>query len=460
MSLPIIDENNPLYCPSIPASQYLGAIRQRVLHRLPDENSFARGLVQDENYKPNLRSRRSSDDDEPTLVVPGADKPTASRRPLKRKRNNSESFTDLHGSPKHARSSISVNEKSFEVTIKRERLQYFSTKYMYSPFVGKKQATPSKPVVDGLKDRVRSLEDELYGPAIGTESPRGIKPFIDRIDAMMPGIRLKERLMKLPTQSHQAIADYLGQSGLLNPRMLSLLRASEIFSLDLTSSMDYEDGLNIESRSILAVFSKPNSFLFLTSLSFNGTPIQDIDITHIHHLPRLVTLLLNNTGIGNEGVSHVVALRRSLLQLSIATNALIDDDAIPALIMLSKLSFLTILDTRIDMPGLRRLAKVIYDERRVIDIEITSACESYINGLSQQYLVDIAPPLISSVALVPNLSVAALKRNLAAHAARNSSIIACGTKPELAARLKGILEMREQDLLVREMLEAEPTPEV
>lgn len=50
-----------------------------------------------------------------------------------------------------------------------------------------------------------------------------------------------------------------------------------------------------------AVFSKPHSFLFLTELSFSATRVQDADIVHIHHLPRLVTLLLNNTGIGNEG---------------------------------------------------------------------------------------------------------------------------------------------------------------
>ncbi|KAJ7052014.1 hypothetical protein C8F01DRAFT_1066440 [Mycena amicta] len=461
-SLPIIDENNPLYCPAITASAYLSSLRRKALHtaRLPQPPSnglvsFARALAQDENYKPLLHVPKSEDDDESTLVPPGLDKTAKSptRQPLKRKRTNS--FSDLRGSPIHARSALSIRESSFEITVKRERLQYFAAKYTYSPFIGPKSpAKTNVPPIDAMKARISALEDELYGPPIGTESPRGIKPFVERLDAMMPGIRLQERLVKLSDLSHQTITDYLGQHGLLSPRVLAILRTSEIWRLALTESMNDEDGLNIAGKSLLTVFSKPNSFLFLSELSFNGTRVQDIDLVHIHHLPRLMTLLLNNTGIGNEGVFHVVALRRSLLQLSIATNPHIDDEAVSALIMLSKLSFLTILDTRIDMPGLRRLAKVIHDERRIIDVEITSVCESYIDDLSQHYLVNITPPLIANPALIPDLSAAALKRNLTAHAARNSAIAASGTKQEMATRLKTLLETREMDLLVRDMLEA------
>lgn len=146
-----------------------------------------------------------------------------------------------------------------------------------------------------------------------------------------------------------------------------------------------------------------------------------------------------------------MALKRSLLQLSIATNPHIDDDAVPAIIMLSKLSFLTILDTSIDMPGLRRLAQVIFDERRIIDIEIPSACDRYIDNLSANYLLDPRPPLIANVDAVPELSAAALKRNLAAHAACNPAVVAGGPKPEMVERLRAILQTRKMDLLVREM---------
>lgn len=57
-------------------------------------------------------------------------------------------------------------------------------------------------------------------------------------------------------------------------------------------------------RSNLAAFGRPNSFTFLTQLSFSGTPLQNFDLIHIHHLPKLSTLLLNNTGIGNEAQVH------------------------------------------------------------------------------------------------------------------------------------------------------------
>ncbi|KAF8133119.1 hypothetical protein K438DRAFT_1985169 [Mycena galopus ATCC 62051] len=269
----------------------------------------------------------------------------------------------------------------------------------------------------------------------------------------MPGIRLRARLSKLADLSHQSIADFLGENGLLNIRVLTILRTSEIWRLVMTESMGDEDGLNLAGKDIFPVFNKPHSFLFLTELSFSGTRVQDADIVHIHHLPRLVTLLLHNTGIGNEAVFNLLALKRSLLQLSLATNPHIDDDAVPAIILLSKLSFLTILDTAIDMPGIRRLAQTIYTERRVIDIEVPSACERYLDNLATQYLLNPKPPLIDNPSVVPELSAAALKRNLAAHATCNSTIVAAGTKPEMVLRLKTLLETCKADLLVREMVD-------
>lgn len=47
------------------------------------------------------------------------------------------------------------------------------------------------------------------------------------------------------------------------------------------------------------MLGRPNSFLCLTELDLSETPLRDFDLTRVHHLP-LRTLLLNNTGIGNE----------------------------------------------------------------------------------------------------------------------------------------------------------------
>jgi hypothetical protein len=65
----------------------------------------------------------------------------------------------------------------------------------------------------------------------------------------------------------------------------------------LPTSNDYKKRCFLIRRTVLA---KPNSFQCLTELNLSETLIQDFDLTYIHHLPRLTTLLLNNTGIGNE----------------------------------------------------------------------------------------------------------------------------------------------------------------
>ncbi|KAG6815503.1 hypothetical protein H0H93_009634, partial [Arthromyces matolae] len=186
---------------------------------------------------------------------------------------------------------------------------------------------------------------------------------------------------------------------------------------------------------ILAAFSLPNSFLFVTELSLRDTPINDSDLRHIHHLPRLATLLMDNTSISNEG-----------------SNPMINDDAVPAIILLSKLTFISLHDTGILMSGLRRLACVVNASTRIIEIEIPSACEDYIRDLDKKYDTDPRPPLITVPEACARLSVLSLQRNLAAHKARNPVIIATGSKAEMAERLEIILETRRMDLLVRAMM--------
>jgi len=183
---------------------------------------------------------------------------------------------------------------------------------------------------------------ELYGSPIGTESPRGIKPLIDRLDHLFPGSRLKDRLLRLEDLSHQGIADFLASNGVyacmsfylglsnlvgyLNAHVMAVFRTSEVQQIVLTESLLDGNGLNLSANDILPgtepllaassfrsplhvpAFAKPNSFLFLSKLSLSGTPVQDFDITHINRLPRLSTLLLNDTAISNEAYAHVPIL--------------------------------------------------------------------------------------------------------------------------------------------------------
>lgn len=51
----------------------------------------------------------------------------------------------------------------------------------------------------------------------------------------------------------------------------------------------------------MVVLARPHGFLFLTELTFNNTPILDMDLVKLVGLPRLAVLGLINTGIGDEG---------------------------------------------------------------------------------------------------------------------------------------------------------------
>lgn len=72
--------------------------------------------------------------------------------------------------------------------------------------------------------------------------------------------------------------------------------------------------------------------------------------------------------------------------------------------------------------------------------------------MRHKYMINPQAPYIVEPSACSSLSVAALKRNLTLHATFNAEIITTGSKPELVARLKGILETRKLDILVREMI--------
>ena len=85
----------------------------------------------------------------------------------------------------------------------------------------------------------------------------------------------------------------------------------------------------------------------------------------------------------------MVSLKRTLTQLSLAKNPNIDNEAVPAILLLLKLSFLSIFDTSIEMIGLRRLAETIFEDNRAMDVEIPFICEAYIDSTYFGWLVFI-----------------------------------------------------------------------
>ncbi|KDQ25414.1 hypothetical protein PLEOSDRAFT_1106343 [Pleurotus ostreatus PC15] len=484
---PLIDPQNPLYCPAVSPSSYLSHLRgnqgsfgdQRTLSR-----SFARLLVQALDAMPSVSEKLSSGslyahlpplweyDDESTLTVCDSDMDSLARnphksRPSKRKRlcDDSGTFLELKGPSKYARSCPSVHDSSFEVGLTRDTLRYSGL--VSSPPEIASEDTRSEG--DRLRARIRILEgpvafcvagiqticayiDALRGPVTGTETPRGIKSFIEHLDSLMPGIRLKDRIYALSELSHQGILDFLGNHGLLTYRILDTFRMSEIRFLSLDKSLARENGLNLGSYDTLSVLGKPDAFLFLSELSLNGAQLRDIDILNVHHLPRLSSLFLEETGVGNETIFHLTALKRTLAFLSLSRNPAIDDDSVPALLVLTKLEYLCLVGTGVRMPGLRRFANAIWEDDRTIRIDCPAECEKYISRVHTKYLTCPAPPLVVAPEVCGQLSAGALKRNLAAHAIANPTIFAGGNKQEMMIRLKDILEMRRSDLLVRDLI--------
>ncbi|KZT57586.1 hypothetical protein CALCODRAFT_452813 [Calocera cornea HHB12733] len=100
------------------------------------------------------------------------------------------------------------------------------------------------------------------------------------------------------------------------------------------------------------------------------------------------------------------------------------------------------------MHGIRKLAKRLDRDERMMRISMPLACDDYLSDMAGQYCMYPDPPLITSPDAVPSLSFSALKINLAAHHAINEDILPTGTKAEMAQRLADILETRRLDLLL------------
>ena len=84
----------------------------------------------------------------------------------------------------------------------------------------------------------------------------------------------------------------------------------------------------------------------------------------------------------STSVFLLVPLKRSLAELDLAFNSEITDDAFPALAILRKLRFLTLLSTGVEMPGLRTYCTNIRDRGRTMELEVPRECEIYIERKS------------------------------------------------------------------------------
>ncbi|EKM57872.1 uncharacterized protein PHACADRAFT_206742 [Phanerochaete carnosa HHB-10118-sp] len=511
--IPKVDRNNPLYCPSVPAVVFLESIRRKIHDKggisrestpefSPDHenrhslSSFTRLLdksVTDDDllellYNPGhsetlLGNGDNSGDTNLSSVLQGVTSRglTVPVSPqvyacdcLIKEEESSISFSDLRGPAKREMSLPSGNEGSFEISGKADPIVYFARSS--SPYnVHRRCFLVAPEPENGWRARAHELQeklsrlggavcldgafhsvntacmlDELYGAAVGTETPRGMRNLISRLDKLLPGVRLTTKLSKVV--SHQDIIDILCSNGFVNTRVLDAFRTSEVEFLDLTTSLAEEDGLNMDARDILKVLAKPNSFLFVHEINLSGTTLRDSDIACLHHLPRLARLWLQDTGVTNQAVFLLLPLKRCLQELDIAYNPDINDDVIVAFDMLSRLSYLKLLGTSITIAGVRRLTTYLRRRGYAMALEVPASCEDYLRQLHLKYISHPGPPLITDPKAAQNLTPTALSRNLAAHAAVNPDIPTKGSKAFLANQLGELLENRRADLYARELI--------
>ncbi|KAG1738406.1 uncharacterized protein EDB91DRAFT_1203406 [Suillus paluster] len=494
--LPLIDEENPFYCPSFPAAAYLATIRQTrqsnafLFQDLSLRSFFWKlGLCfakDDQDYTSNAAAhhtleasswssspdaqspiplaRNQVSDDLPDVPVlrrglAGLAWRRTSSRVLKRLRDFSEpeDHIFLGGPSKRGRSSQSVHTSPASQGFLKVSLFSSSGNIHIRSHFEFSLSLNAKPI----HILTICVSAWIYESETGDETPVDLSFLVDRLEMVIPGTGVYQTFLADPLAvlhlTHQKIANALADRGLLTETILTLLRGGNIDKLDLGPTMCEEDGLNLHLSNPLHVFSRPDYYLTLRELVLNGAHLErDFDLVHILRLPNLERLHLEATDVGNEAVFLLINLKEKLCYLNLAHNPKINDDAIPAIILLTNLGYLSIQATGIDMPGFRRLAAVIYTEDRVIDIEIPFRCEKYIDNLHKQYLVDPALPLITDPSACQLLSNAALTRNLQAHADINPSIVPTGTRLEMIDRLTKLLERRRMDLTVRSMVCGEP----
>ena len=299
MDAPIIDPSNPCYCPALPAATFLQDLRRALL---PGSTSygpnsffsaFARildptgpldddSLIQHFQYDSendwivgvNVGARKrgrgagraaskitakwptkgpiqnalgdtlsnspSADIDDLTLsgYTPQFQSTALpQQRASKRKRDPSpvppssdSSSSDMgEPAPKYGKSELVADESSFELEVRREPVDF--------------DVTGSPTLLS------TGLEEKEEAPICDPDALLAM--VIGRVIALLPGMRLEERLAKLPDLSIQKVADFLAENGYMNHTVLNTFQRTGVTRLCLSTSLWDEDGLNICGEEVI-----------------------------------------------------------------------------------------------------------------------------------------------------------------------------------------------------------------
>ncbi|TDL25841.1 hypothetical protein BD410DRAFT_609593 [Rickenella mellea] len=488
-STPVVDQANPFYCPALSAAEFLSNVRARnditqftqlsFYTRLSlslQDFDIGHGRVSSNLHYASHDVFSHSQHNPSFSTVPS---PREGILTLKRNLDaisQSDSSMPFSRPPKRERSNLDIQESSFVLSSKAERLRFPSSldsdssagphyrqlvaASRFHDDIGLQPKIEESDAMefhapgefrhhpDGCQSQ-RQLEDELYGPDIGDER-LGFSSLFQYLACVVPEDVFDECLL-VQKRSHQEILDELILQGVMNADILDVFRRANIVHLNLSES-GHQSNKSMVARETLQIFMKPNSFNYLKSLTLSGIWLEDYDMTKLHHLPIVERLYLRDTHIGNEGIMHLVALKRSLRCLDVSENDRIDDDSTPSLVVLHRLDYLCMQATSITMHGVRKLGYAASRESRNLTVDVPTSCQKYLKELHLHYKVNLNPPLIVDPSVSSELSATALRRNLVAHAAHNPSISSSGSREEMAERLTILLDRREKDLMARNLI--------
>jgi hypothetical protein len=152
----------------------------------------------------------------------------------------------------------------------------------------------------------------------------------------------------------------------------------------------------------------------------------------------------------------------------------VDDDVVAPLLMLNKLSRLSLVDTGVSLHGLRRFAVSVDGAGQAYPrIHVSHEWVNYLKskhrghnqfffpseygffgnaGLEETYQLEVRSPVIDDPSQCMRLSVAALKNRLSLYARCDAVSLETATRAELASRLEDFLLTRRADILLREFV--------
>ncbi|KIO32523.1 hypothetical protein M407DRAFT_18575 [Tulasnella calospora MUT 4182] len=496
---PLVDEANPFWCPKIPSKKFLSHIARENDAASSNDPTFAMKLskalrdITNDSDAPEVFGTDTKPFKEPRkflrpvkqprggATVPHPLKPPAAGlstnpvpwRPsfprnlaphLKRKLmtpphdvvadSEAESnYDELCGPSKRIRSTDTYDSSSFMLSDRAEALTLSADAFQTSE-ISIPEGLELKTRQPGLRREKRSVEQPSLNSVLETTTP-DVNHLVRQLDAMFRGARLGERLSALQPTTHQEVVNYLSEQGLLTHRSLSLFRGAQIDNITMTESLDTVQGLNEGGRDALEVFGQRSDFLSLTILNLRGAPLPKYAIKFIVSLPALTGLYLDHTEIDDSCVFPLTALQSPLRSLTLSGNPSITDASLVALTFLEHLCLTDLAGTSVTMPGLRRFALALYEQRRELVLHAPVGCREYMHSLNSQYCVDyeVKFPIIAQPSQCHGLSLASIKQNLKIHSAVNKDISLRGSEAQLRSRLEDILTTREGDLRLRNYFE-------